>query len=60
MRRSQFNGEDLRDRWHSALRNTNEGIEIDPDSVKIKVRASKSSVEAFADMENLEPLAVRV
>lgn len=37
-RQSQTNGEDLRDRWHSALKNVNEGIEIDPESVKMRNR----------------------
>lgn len=37
-RRSQTNGEDLRDRWHSALKDANEGIEIDPESVKMRNR----------------------
>jgi salicylate hydroxylase len=36
-RQSQTNGEDLRDRWHSALKNVEDNIEIDPESVKIKV-----------------------
>ena len=40
VRMSQANGEDLRDRWHSALRQANEGEEINPDDVKIKVRHS--------------------
>lgn len=38
MRKSQLNGEELRDRWHSALRNLDEDMEIDPEDVKIKVR----------------------
>jgi salicylate hydroxylase len=37
-RQSQTNGEDLRDRWHSALRSVNEGIEIDPESVMMRNR----------------------
>ena len=37
-RQSQTNGEDLRDRWHSALKNVNEGIDIDPESVKMRNR----------------------
>jgi len=37
-RQSQTNGEDLRDRWHNALKNVNEGIEIDPESVKMRNR----------------------
>lgn len=37
-RQSQTNGEDVRDRWHNALKHVNEGVEIDPDSVKIRNR----------------------
>lgn len=37
VRQSQTNGEDVRDRWHSALKQVNEGEEINPDDVKIKV-----------------------
>ncbi|KXL47364.1 hypothetical protein M433DRAFT_150069 [Acidomyces richmondensis BFW] len=37
-RQSQTNGEDLRDRWHNALKNVNEGVEIDPESVKMRNR----------------------
>lgn len=37
MRQSQLNGEDVRDRWHSALRKADAGVEINPDDVKIKV-----------------------
>jgi hypothetical protein len=37
VRRAQTNGEDLRDRWHSALDRMGEGDEIDPDSLLIKV-----------------------
>ena len=37
-RRSQTNGEYLRDRWHSALKDVNEGIEIDPETVKMRNR----------------------
>ncbi|KAK5130890.1 hypothetical protein LTR08_001553 [Meristemomyces frigidus] len=37
-RQSQTNGEDIRDRWHSALKDANEGIEIDPESVKMRNR----------------------
>jgi salicylate hydroxylase len=35
---SQRNGEDLRDRWHNALKNLDEGAEIDPESVKMRNR----------------------
>ncbi|KAI2634796.1 putative monooxygenase [Hypomontagnella submonticulosa] len=37
-RSSQTNGEDLRDRWHNALKNVDEGVEIDPESVKMRNR----------------------
>lgn len=37
-RLSQRNGEDLRDRWHNALKNLDEGAEIDPESVKMRNR----------------------
>ena len=37
-RQSQTNGEDLRDRWHSALRKVNAGEEIDPESVMMRNR----------------------
>ncbi|OCT47683.1 monooxygenase [Cladophialophora carrionii] len=36
VRRAQTNGEDLRDRWHSALDRIGEGGEIDPASLLIK------------------------
>lgn len=35
VRSSQTNGEDVRDRWHNALKNVNEGMEIDPETVKV-------------------------
>jgi salicylate hydroxylase len=35
---SQRNGEDLRDRWHNALKNLDEGTEVDPESVKMRNR----------------------
>ncbi|KUI71991.1 6-hydroxynicotinate 3-monooxygenase [Cytospora mali] len=37
-RQSQTAGEDLRDRWHNALRHLEEGAEIDPESVKMRNR----------------------
>lgn len=37
VRRSQTNGEDLRDRWHTALDRVAEGGEIDRASILIKV-----------------------
>ncbi|KAK4946525.1 hypothetical protein LTR10_014377 [Elasticomyces elasticus] len=36
VRRAQTNGEDLRDRWHTALELVGEGEAIDPDSILIK------------------------
>ncbi|EMC93667.1 hypothetical protein BAUCODRAFT_26899 [Baudoinia panamericana UAMH 10762] len=36
--RSRHNGEDLRDRWHSALRMSNAGGEIDPETIKMHNR----------------------
>ena len=38
VRLSQTNGEDLRDRWHSVLNDVDEGVEIDPEQVKIRNR----------------------
>lgn len=37
-RQSQLNGEDVRDRWHNALRRVDEGQEINPEDVKIRNR----------------------
>ena len=37
-RLSQANGEDLRDRWHNALKDLDDGAEIDPESVKMRNR----------------------
>ena len=37
VRQSQSNGEDLRDRWHNALTDVDDGVEIDPETVKIRV-----------------------
>ncbi|KAI0127421.1 salicylate hydroxylase [Xylariales sp. AK1849] len=37
-RLSQTNGEDLRDRWHNALKNVADGVEIDPESVRMRNR----------------------
>jgi len=37
-RQSQRNGEVLRDRWHNALKNVAEGLEIDPESIKMRNR----------------------
>jgi hypothetical protein len=37
VRQSQLNGEDIRDRWHNALKNLDEDVEIDPEDVKMRV-----------------------
>jgi salicylate hydroxylase len=37
-RKSQTNGEDVRDRWHNALKNLEDGAEIDPEEVKMRNR----------------------
>lgn len=39
VRSSQTNGEDVRDRWHNALTDVDEGIEIDPETVKVCIQA---------------------
>ncbi|PCH04436.1 Monooxygenase, FAD-binding [Penicillium occitanis (nom. inval.)] len=38
VRQSQLSGEDLRNRWHNALKHMNDGTEFDPDDIKIKNR----------------------
>lgn len=37
VRQCQLGGEDTRNRWHNALKDLDDGHEIDPDDVKIKV-----------------------
>src|SRR4051812_4984609 len=37
VRRAQTNGEDVRDRWHSALDKVADGEEIDPKTIFIRV-----------------------
>jgi salicylate hydroxylase len=37
VRKAQLCGEDLRDRWHNALKQVNEGEEIDPESLHMRV-----------------------
>ncbi|CAG8979728.1 hypothetical protein HYALB_00012374, partial [Hymenoscyphus albidus] len=38
VRLSQLNGEELRDRWHSVLKDLDRNVEIDPEDVKIRNR----------------------
>lgn len=37
VRQSQLSGEDLRNRWHNALKLLRDGEQLDPDDIKIKV-----------------------
>lgn len=60
MRLSQTNGEDVRDRWHNALKEVDDGVEIDPDSVKIRNRWLYA-YDAEADtMERWEEMSKKV
>lgn len=40
VRQAQLNGEDVRDRWHNALKSVEADLSIDPDDVKIKVSSA--------------------
>ncbi|ORY69048.1 salicylate hydroxylase [Pseudomassariella vexata] len=57
-RASQTNGEDLRDRWHNALKNVADGVEIDPESIKMRNRwlyafdAEADTLERWAKMSS--------
>jgi salicylate hydroxylase len=57
-RLSQSNGEDLRDRWHNALKNLDEGVEIDPESIKMRNRwlyaydAEADAIEKWAELSS--------
>ncbi|KAJ8124769.1 hypothetical protein O1611_g8871 [Lasiodiplodia mahajangana] len=58
-RASQRNGEDLRDRWHNALKDVDDGIEIDPESLKIRNRwlyafdAEADTIERWEEVSSL-------
>ena len=43
VRQSQRNGEDVRDRWHNALKNLDDDVKINPEDVKIRVCTSLRS-----------------
>ncbi|KUI56437.1 6-hydroxynicotinate 3-monooxygenase [Cytospora mali] len=59
-RQSQTAGEDLRDRWHNALKHLEEGAEIDPESVKMRNRWLYA-YDAEADtLEKWEKVSSRV
>jgi hypothetical protein len=57
VRQAQTNGEDLRDRWHSALDKIGEGEEHDPASLLIRVRCPDVYAEhlwkALADRDRM-------
>lgn len=58
-RASQTNGEDLRDRWHNALKDVDEGVEIDPESIKMRNRwlyafdAEADTIERWDEVSSL-------
>lgn len=39
VRQAQLSGEDVRNRWHNALKDLDDGADIDPDDIKIKVQS---------------------
>jgi hypothetical protein len=39
----------VRDRWHNALKNLDDDVEIDPEDVKIKVSILNTELLRFAD-----------
>lgn len=60
VRQAQLSGEDLRNRWHNALKNLTDGEEFDPDDIKIKVNHScgpSAMICEPADTDQ-EPLAL--
>jgi salicylate hydroxylase len=50
VRKSQLNGEDLRDRWHNALKNLDDDVEIDPEDIKMRVRVPNPSLLPSTDV----------
>ncbi|OTB16999.1 hypothetical protein K445DRAFT_21192 [Daldinia sp. EC12] len=58
-RASQTNGEDLRDRWHNALKDVDDGVDIDPESVKMRNRwlyafdAETDTLECWDEVSSL-------
>ena len=53
MRQSQLNGEDVRDRWHSVLKDLDDDVEINPDDVKIKVAYPADPLQSFETDEGI-------
>ncbi|KAJ2986226.1 hypothetical protein NUW58_g5125 [Xylaria curta] len=61
-RASQSNGEDLRDRWHNALKDIDDGVEIDPESLKIRNRwlyAFDAEADALERWEEISSLVAQ-
>ena len=50
VRKSQLNGEDLRDRWHNALKNLDDDVEIDPEDIKMRVSIPGTGLSPPADV----------
>jgi hypothetical protein len=50
VRKSQLNGEDLRDRWHNALKNLDDNVEIDPEDIKMRVSVPNPKLLTPADI----------
>ena len=55
VRQAQLCGEDVRDRWHNALKQVNDGEEIDPDSIHIKACPPSSSVHLTVERLVISP-----
>jgi hypothetical protein len=45
-----LNGEDLRDRWHNALKNLDDDVEIDPEDIKMRVSFLNAGLIPSADL----------
>lgn len=52
-----MNGEDLRDRWHNALKSLDDDVEIDPEDIKMRVRDMMELKQTYTDV-GTEPLVV--
>jgi hypothetical protein len=52
VRKSQLNGEDLRDRWHNALKNLDDDVEIDPEDIKMRVTYCHFGLFGSANMND--------
>ena len=54
VRQSQLNGEDVRDRWHNALKNIDDDVEINADDVKIKVSQASPSLNLILSLTDFQ------